>query len=89
VHAHPLRRQVLHRVIERLDVERDDAAIVGNADAWVERIRHREIETVELKNKPGVDDGAVLALHHVGQRVEIFLVGLVEMVLELAVNKPI
>ena len=61
MHAHAVGRQVLHRLVERLDVERDDLAIVGDADAGIKRVGHREIGAVELQDEARLDDGAVLA----------------------------
>ena len=71
-------------MVERLDVERDDLAVVGDADAGIERVGHREIRAIELQDEAGLDDGAILAAHHVGQREQILLDGLVVRVLEIA-----
>ena len=43
----------------------------------------RQVGAVELQHEAGVDDGAIFARHHVGERVEISLVSRIVLVLEI------
>ena len=85
MHAHALGRQVAHRVVERGDIDGNDLAVVGERQVEIDHVpQHREIGTIELEDKAGLDDRLVFAPHHVGERVDIFFVGLVVAVLEIA-----
>ena len=61
-------------------LKRDDLAVVREADAGIERVGHRKVRAIELQHEAGLDDGAIFARHHVGQREQIFLDGLVMLV---------
>ena len=85
MHAHALGRQVAHRVVERGDIDGDDLAVVGERQIEVDHVpQHREVGAIELEDEAGLDDRLVFAPHHVGKRVDVFLVGLVVAVLEIA-----
>ena len=85
MHAHALGRNIGDRVVQRGDVDRDDLAEVLDAFVEVDHVaEHREIRAIELENESGIDDRLVFALHHLGEREDIFLFGLVVGILEIA-----
>ena len=64
----------LHRVVERLDVGGDHLAELFEAQMREHHVAAQgEVRAIELQHEAGVDDGAVFARHHVGERVEIGL----------------
>jgi hypothetical protein len=77
MHPHAVGRQILHRGVERLDIRRDDFAVVGDADAGIERVGHGEVGAVELQDEAGRGDRVVLLFHRVGQRAQVCLLVLV------------
>src|SRR5262249_29525296 len=85
VHAHALGRNVSDRVVERLDVGGDHLAEFLEAQMGEHHVAaERQVRTVELQHEAGVLDGAVLARHHVGERVEVGFIAWVVLVLEVA-----
>ena len=72
-------------MVQRLHIGGDDLAVFAQAQVRVDHVvRDREIGAVELQHEAGIDDGAVLARHDVGEREQVFLFGLVVAVLEIA-----
>src|SRR5215467_3081562 len=69
MYAHSLRWKIAYRVIERGDVGCDDLAILSERKVEIDHMpKHREIGTIQLKNKTGVDDCPIFATHDVGKR---------------------
>src|SRR5262245_24627586 len=83
VHAHPLGRNVGDGVVEHVDVHLRHVAELREAQVGKLRVAaQREIGAIDLQYEARLHDGLVFPLHHVGQRVEIFLVARVVPVLE-------
>src|SRR5262249_53036728 len=88
-HAHALGRNVLDRVVERVDVGGDHLAELLEAQMGEHHVpAERQVRTVELQHQAGVHDGAVFARHHVGERVEIGFLAPVVLVLEVTRDLP-
>ena len=89
MHAHALRRQVAHRVIERGHVDADDLAEVGEAFVEIDHVaQHREVGAIELQHEAGVDDRRVFAPHHVGEREHVSFLARVVFVFQVARDLP-
>ncbi len=77
--------KIAHRVIERGHVDGNDLAVIRERQIEIDHVaQHREIGAIELQDESGLDDRLVFAPHHVGERVNVFLIALVVAVLEIA-----
>ena len=78
VQPHAVGRQAFDRAVERRDVALGDLVaefVVGQVAVLVVAAR-AEIGAVDLQHEARLDDGAVFGLHHLGQRVDVGLLGL-------------
>src|SRR5882724_561787 len=76
VQAHAVRRDTLQSIVDRGDVLRDELAVVR--EGLLGELRavpgHGEFRTIELEEEAGLDDGPVLVLERVGDRIDVCLV---------------
>ena len=77
VEPDPLARQATERVVQRLHAHLGPPAALGHGRARVHDVVGHEARIVDLHQEPGVDDRLVLLPHGVGDREQVFLVGLV------------
>src|SRR5271166_994171 len=78
-----LRRDVLQRMIERLDMEPGLFAEFTKAQLGILNVpAHGEVRTVDLQDQTGLGDGLVFLPHSLGDRVEIGLLARIMPVVE-------
>ncbi len=74
MHAQLLGRNILQRVIERLDMQLRTLAEFGEAQIGVLDVAaHAEIGAVDLQDEAGIGHGLVFVTHRLGDGVDVSL----------------
>src|SRR6266545_1938990 len=86
--AHRLLRDIPQGVVEGIDAQRGELAILWDAHVTVNLPRIRQVRVVNLEQEAGVGDGLVLLMHGIRDGVEKILIALVILVFHPMLDGP-